>query len=268
MKKRFISSPAAAVILTISLLCTGGIPNTSKAMTTPTANTTAAPSASIAAGNAQVPAKISASPATDSAISTPEPTDMETPNPNEIKVPDILSISKKTLLVQPGQTYTVTYNASATPAVRSSNKKIATVTLKQQKLAISVAPTAAKGSKATITLTLGALKKQLIVTVENKARKIAYSKKRLTIKKGKSKKITVALKSENNSKKTTDTIRITSSKRSVATIKKAKITAGKITFSIQSKQSGSTKIQIKAGNIKKTFSCIVQDKKRTKKIKK
>ena len=74
-----------------------------------------------------------------------------------------------------------------------------------------------------------------------------------------------SIKNENNKKKTTDLIHVTSSKRSVATIKNCKVSAKKITFSIHSKQIGKTKIQIKAGNRKKTLICTVKEKKTIKK---
>ena len=256
MKKNFIHYPVAAGILTISLLCTGSISNTSKAMSASVVN---------AANNTATPDFINAIPATNSAISTPEPTDFETPNPNEIKIADILSLTKSKLLAKPGNTYYLTYNASATPNVRSSNKKTAIASLQRQKLKITIPALAAKGSSATITLTLGSHKKTLLVIVENKVKKISYSKKQLTLKKRKNKRISIPIKNENNKKKTTDLIHVTSSKRSVATIKNCKVSAKKITFSIHSKQIGKTKIQIKAGNRKKTLICTVKEKKTIKK---
>ena len=189
----------------------------------------------------------------------------ETPNPNEIKIADILSLTKSKLLAKPGNTYYLTYNASATPNVRSSNKKTAIASLQRQKLKITIPTSAAKGSSATITLTLGSHKKTLLVIVENRVKKISYSKKQLTLKKRKNKRISIPIKNENNKKKTTDLIHVTSSKRSVATIKNCKVSAKKITFSIHSKQIGKTKIQIKAGNRKKTLICTVKEKKTIKK---
>lgn len=277
MKKNFIHYPVAAGILTISLLCTGSISNTSKAMSASVvnvsiatkaftaANTSITPTTSNAANSTATPDFVNAIPATNSAISTPEPTDFETPNPNEIKIADILSLTKSKLLAKPGNTYYLTYNASATPNVRSSNKKTAIASLQRQKLKITIPTSAAKGSSATITLTLGSHKKTLLVIVENKVKKISYSKKQLTLKKRKNKRISIPIKNENNKKKTTDLIHVTSSKRSVATIKNCKVSAKKITFSIHSKQIGKTKIQIKAGNRKKTLICTVKEKKTIKK---
>lgn len=265
MKKNFIHYPVAAGILTISLLCTGSLSNTSKAMSVPATNASIPPATSHAANSTATPDFASATPVTNSAINTPEPTDFETPNPNEIKIADILSLTKSKLLVKPGNTYYLTYNASATPNARSSNKKTAIATLYRQKLKITIPTSAAKGSTATITLTLGSHKKTLQVTVENKVKKISYSKKQLTLKKGKIKKITIPIKNENSKKKTTDLVRVTSSRRSVATIRNCKVSASKITFSITSKQSGNTKIQIKAGNQKKSFLCAVKEKKTVKK---
>ena len=93
------------------------------------------------------------------------------------------------------------------------------------------------------------------------AKAVKLSSKKVTLTVGKSK--TIQLK--NNKKKTTDLIHVTSSKRSVATIKNCKVSAKKITFSIHSKQIGKTKIQIKAGNRKKTLICTVKEKKTIKK---
>ena len=262
MKKNFIHYPVAAGILTISLLCTGSISNTSKAMSASVVNVSIAAKSFTAANTSITP---TTSNATNSAINTPEPTDFETPNPNEIKIADILSLTKSKLLAKPGNTYYLTYNASATPNVRSSNKKTAIASLQRQKLKITIPTSAAKGSSATITLTLGSHKKTLLVIVENKVKKISYSKKQLTLKKRKNKRISIPIKNENNKKKTTDLIHVTSSKRSVATIKNCKVSAKKITFSIHSKQIGKTKIQIKAGNRKKTLICTVKEKKTIKK---
>ena len=276
MKKNFIHYPVAAGILTISLLCTGSISNTSKAMSASVvnvsiatnaftaANTSITPTASNTVNSSAIPDFISAIPATNSAISTPEPTDFETPNPNEIKISDILSLTKSKLLAKPGNTYYLTYNASATPNVRSSNKKAAIAALHRQKLKVTIPASAAKGSSAVITLTLGSHKKTLLVIVENKTKKISYSKKHLTLKKGKNKRISIPIKSENNKKKTTDLIHVTSSKRSVATIKNCKVSTKKVTFSIHSKRIGKTKIQIKAGTQKKSLLCTVKTKKTTK----
>lgn len=268
MKRNFIHFPATAGILTLSLLCTGSISNTSKAMSVPAITTSATQNADDTKDHTTGPKPASTAPATGSAISTPEPTDLETPNPNEIKIADILSLSKSKLLAKPGNTYYLTYNASSAPDVHSSNKKTAVATLQQQKLKITIPASAVRGSTASVTLTLGSHKKVLTVTVENKVKKVSYAKKKLTLQKGKSKKITIPFKAENTKKKTTDLIRVTSSKKSVAAIKGCKITTGKITFSIQCKQQGITKVQIKAGNVKKTFSCTVKEKKSQKKSKK
>lgn len=260
MNQKYIKTISTLMVsaLTFTMLATGSLQDNVKAATN--SNIPVAPeeaTASCLTKNSTLPTN-TAKPATAPAISTPEPTPFETPSTNQITVSDILSLSKKTIFVTPGSTHYLIYNASATPVVKSSNKKVVVATLHNRKLKLAIPAQAEKGSIAKVTLTLGTLKKTLTVQVYNKTKKIQFTQKQIQFKKGKTKNITVKLQTENRKRKTTDDIRVVSKKRTILQIKKVKTANKKITISAKGKKKGKTTIQIQVGKKKKNITCHVK----------
>lgn len=229
-----------AYALTLSLLTTGVIPSK---------QVSALSNQPVTSGSAIT---ASAEPSTIPAIETPAPTPDTTPVPYNIYVNDILSVSKTKMIVQPGTTHCLTYNASATPCVKSSNKKLATVALCSNRLKIIIPPTAIKGATATITLAVGSIKKTIKIYIKNTTNKLIPSKKNISIKRKKAQKLSAKLNTENKKKKTTDTVTITAKPKSILKITKLKISVRKATFCIKGIKKGSARLYIKAG-AKKTM---------------
>lgn len=171
-----------------------------------------------------------------------------------------IKASKSSIVVAAGKTksvkFTATKDASASKAAAVkasvSNKKVVSkVTVSGGKVKITVAKKAAKGASAIVTLTSAnaagkTVKTKIKVTVQNKTKKLA-AKKKLTLKKGKKKSITLNVTAQNNKKPATDTVSISAKKVSLVKYSAKK---GKITLTLKGKKKGKEKITVRMGSKK------------------
>ena len=167
-----------------------------------------------------------------------------------------LKVSKKTVTVEAGKSVTVGYSAAdregtAVQAKASTgSKKIATVKVASKtSLKITVPKKAAAGSSTKITVKNGSVKKVITVKVANPVKKLK-AKKTVTVKKGKTAKITVNVTAANKKKATTDKASAKAASKKIVTVKSAKVSKGKVVVTVKAKKKGKTKLTVTVGKKK------------------
>ena len=174
--------------------------------------------------------------------------------------PDIdystLSVSKKSVKLNAGKSATITYSAldnfgdTTKVTAKTSNKKVATVSVAAGKVTIKAAGKAKGAATAKITLTNGKKKATIKVTINNPVKKVKAAKKKATVKKKKTVKLTFKVTSYNKAKKTSDKITYKTSKKKVAKITKKKVSSKKIIVSVKGLKKGTSKITVTIGKKK------------------
>lgn len=174
--------------------------------------------------------------------------------------PDIdystLSVSKKSVKLNAGKSATITYRAldnfgdTTKVTAKTSNKKVATVSVAAGKVTIKAAGKAKGAATAKITLTNGKKKATIKVTINNPVKKVKAAKKKATVKKKKTVKLTFKVTSYNKAKKTSDKITYKTSKKKVAKITKKKVSSKKIIVSVKGLKKGTSKITVTIGKKK------------------
>lgn len=174
--------------------------------------------------------------------------------------PDIdystLSVSKKSVKLNAGKSATITYRAldnfgdTTKVTAKTSNKKVATVSVAAGKVTIKAAGKAKGAATAKITLTNGTKKATIKVTINNPVKKVKAAKKKATVKKKKTVKLTFKVTSYNKAKKTSDKITYKTSKKKVAKITKKKVSSKKIIVSVKGLKKGTSKITVTIGKKK------------------
>ena len=183
-----------------------------------------------------------------------------TANPGASAATKKLTVKKSSVVIAPGKSKKIAYTAKADPSAAkaakvtvsvSGNQKVA-AKISGSKVKITANKKAVKGSAATVTLKSknGAgktIKASIKVKVQNKAKKIAPTKKSITVKKGKKAKLVLKVTAQNKKKATTDAVKVSSGP--VALVKKSS-KKGKITLTLKGKKKGSKKITVKVGSKK------------------
>lgn len=174
--------------------------------------------------------------------------------------PDIdystLSVSKKSVKLNAGKSATITYRAldnfgdTTKVTAKTSNKKVATVSVAAGKVTIKAAGKAKGAATAKITLKNGTKKATIKVTINNPVKKVKAAKKKATVKKKKTVKLTFKVTSYNKAKKTSDKITYKTSKKKVAKITKKKVSSKKIIVSVKGLKKGTSKITVTIGKKK------------------
>lgn len=190
-----------------------------------------------------------------------------TQNNNVISKTASLKVASKAIIAA-GSSKTIAYEANVAAGASklanvtaSSNYSKVKVSVNQatKKLTIKVDKSATKGKVATITLaSSGAKSVKLKVYVKNPTKKVKASKKSLTLKKKKSKTLTVKITAANKKLATTDTVKVTSSKKAVAKIVSKKLKAGKLQIKVKALKKGNSKINVKIGSKKATIKLKVK----------
>ena len=133
----------------------------------------------------------------------------------------------------------------------SGNKHIK-AKISGSKVKVTANKKAEKGSSATVTLksknaSAKTVKATLKVRVQNKVKKAVLMQKSLTVKKGKTGKLIIKIKVQNQNQRTTDSVKISSS---LAGIVKTSVKKKKITVSLKGKKKGKKKVAIQVGSKK------------------
>lgn len=165
------------------------------------------------------------------------------------------------VVIAAGKSKTVSFkttvkNASEkTAAVKASvsDKKVVSKALVSgSKVKITVAKKAVKGASATVTLKAVNASGKMVsakikVTVQNQTKKITPSKKKLTVKKGKTAKLSLKVSAQNNKKPVTDTVKVKASKVALTgcTVKK-----GKLVLKLKGKKKGTENVVVQLGKKK------------------
>lgn len=142
--------------------------------------------------------------------------------------------------------------ANAVTASIKSKSVVSKVKLGNGAVKITAAKKAKKGASTTVTLksknsagkTVSA---KITVKIQNKAKKVKAKKKSLSVKKGKTVKLTLKVTAQNKKKPTTDTVKLTSKKLELV---KTKAQKGKVIVTLGAKKKGKEKITIKLGKKK------------------
>ena len=131
---------------------------------------------------------------------------------------------------------------------------------RSNKVKITAAKKAARGASATLTLKASsasgkAVSAKIKVTAENRTTKIIPPKKSLSLKKGKTAKLTLKVSAQNNKKPATDLIKIKSKQVALTgyTVKK-----GKIVLKLKGKKKGTEKITVQSGKKKVKVKVVVK----------
>lgn len=175
-----------------------------------------------------------------------------------------LSVAKKSVKLSAGKSTTVTYNAldnfgdTTKVSAKTSNKKVATVSVSAGKVTIKAAKSAKGGSTAKITLTNGAKKATISVAINNPVKSVKAAKKSVTVKKKKTVKLTIKITASNKSKKTTDKVTAKTSKKKIAKVTKTTVSKGKAVVSVKGLKKGTSKITVTAGKKKATVTVKVK----------
>lgn len=179
-----------------------------------------------------------------------------------------LSIKKK-VVIPAGESKVVNFTAKKTAAatkiqtvkVKSNNTEIveASKVSGKKQIKLTVPAAAEKGAYTDVVLTSGKKTATIKVYVQNKARKIKAAKKKVTVKKGKTAKVTIKVtKAQNKKKAVTDALSATVAKKKVAKVLTKKAKKGKVVVSLKAKKKGSTKVTVKVGSKKATVTLKVK----------
>lgn len=175
-----------------------------------------------------------------------------------------LKVAKSSVVVAPGKSvqvgYTVqaagTATAKAVVTVTTGNKKVATAQITDAKVKITAPKNAVKGSSTKVTVTSGAKKAVVKVTVKNRVKSVKAKKKTITVKKGKKAKAVVTVKAQNTKKAVTDKVKVTVKKKQVK-VTQQKTVKGKVTVTIQGLKKGRSTMTVKVGRKKAKFKVVV-----------
>lgn len=165
-----------------------------------------------------------------------------------------LTVKNKREVVAAGKTKKVAFTVTAAQgasqtepvSVTSKNKKVATAKIKNGKVEISVPKNAVKGKSTTITLTSGKKKATIQVFVKNAVTSLKAEQNTVTLKKGKTTKVTVIVKSNNKNYNTTDTVIVKSKKGNVENTKTV-TQKKKVIVTVKGKKKGKDTLTIKIG---------------------
>lgn len=145
------------------------------------------------------------------------------------------------------------------PNVKSSDTKVATVSVDEDNIYITTKKNAKYGSKATITVYYGELSQKInVIVVKNTATKLSSKKKTIKVKKGKTFTWNIKVSALNSKQALSDKAKAKSSKPKVAKITKVTTKAGKIVVKGKAKKTGKTTWKVKAG--KKTIKVTIKVK--------
>ena len=179
----------------------------------------------------------------------------------------VLAIKPKisAVLLSPGKStkikYTVKMTENATTAAvvtaKSSNKKVVTAKLVGGKVKITAKKKAVKGASAKVTLLAGDKKAVIKVAIKNSVKSIKAKKSKITIKKGKTTKVTFKIKCENPKKAFTDYILVRTNEKALKVMPKITINKKKIVLRVKGLKKGKTTIQVKIGKKKAKVTAIV-----------
>lgn len=167
-----------------------------------------------------------------------------------------LTVSKKSVKLNAGKSATITYSAldnfgdTTKVTAKTSNKKVATVSVAAGKVAIKAASKAKGAATAKITLTNGTKTATIKVTINNPVKTLKAAKKKATVKKKKTVKLTFKVTSYNKAKKTSDKITYKTSKKKIAKITKKTVSSKKIVVSVKGLKKGTSKITVTVGKKK------------------
>ncbi len=167
-----------------------------------------------------------------------------------------LTVSKKSVKLNAGKSATITYSAldnfgdTTKVTAKTSNKKVATVSVAAGKVTIKAASKAKGAAKAKITLTNGTKTATIKVTINNPVKTLKAAKKKATVKKKKTVKLTFKVTSYNKAKKTSDKITYKTSKKKIAKITKKTVSSKKIVVSVKGLKKGTSKITVTVGKKK------------------
>ena len=184
----------------------------------------------------------------------------ENPAPSSETGTDKIKLAKKNLTVAPGKTKSISFTAvpsagaggPAAVTVSVSGNKHIKAKISGSKVKVTANKKAEKGSSATVTLksknaSAKTVKATLKVRVQNKVKKAVLMQKSLTVKKGKTGKLIIKIKVQNQNQRTTDSVKISSS---LAGIVKTSVKKKKITVSLKGKKKGKKKVAIQVGSKK------------------
>lgn len=95
-------------------------------------------------------------------------------------------------------------------------------------------------------------------STDNSVKSLKAAKNTVSVKKGKNVNVTVKVTANDNTKKTTDKVTVTSSNKKVAKVAKPSVKAGKIVVSVKGVKKGTAKITVKAASKKVTVTVKVK----------
>ncbi|RKI38136.1 hypothetical protein D7V86_04965 [bacterium D16-51] len=176
---------------------------------------------------------------------------------------------KTSVVIAPGKSANIKFKTTVkdssgkTASVKASvsdKKVVSKVSVSGNKVKITAAKKAARGASATVTLKASsasgkAVSAKIKVTAENRTTKIIPPKKSLSLKKGKTAKLTLKVYAQNNKKPATDLIKIKSKQVALTgyTVKK-----GKIVLKLKGKKKGTEKITVQSGKKKVKVKVVVK----------
>lgn len=150
--------------------------------------------------------------------------------------------------------------AASVKASVSDKKVVSKASVSGSKVKITVAKKAVKGASATVTLKAvnasgKTVSTKITVKVQNKTKKVTSSKKKLTVKKGKTAKLTLKVSAQNNKKPVTDTVTIKSKK---VTLTSYTVKKGKLVLKLKGKKKGSENVAVQLGKKKVKVKVVVK----------
>ncbi|MCD7826661.1 MAG: hypothetical protein LUH14_11980 [Clostridiaceae bacterium] len=186
---------------------------------------------------------------------------------SEAATSKVTLVSSKTLYIAAGNSTTLKYKVTKKSGasgiekvtVKSSNTKLVKVSnVKTSTAKLTVPKTATKGKAATVTIKSGSKSAKVKVYVKNPTKKVKAAKKSATVKAKKTATLKFKLTNTNKSTNTTDTIKVTSSKKKVAKVTKTTSKKGTLTVKVKGLKKGTTKITAKVGSKKATMTVKVK----------